>query len=302
MTRRLRILPYLVRLVPLLALASSTVARPALADGAGSPSLGTETPGTSSTEPKTKEQLEAQQHFQRAKDLYQTGAYREAIAELEQARGLDPKAKDLVFNLGIVHEKLGKFDEAIGFFRQYMEMEGVTAAERGKAENIIKRIEGAKREVAVPPRQGNDGHATTDPARSSGDGRGEQEPTNGRIDAATIAAGSVAVVGLGLGATFGILALSTKPSSFVTGRDGTYDQLQSKTSSAHTEAVVADIGFGVGIAAAVVTAYLYFGRSKEATPRADRGRPPRASVLPTIAPSISASPNGGALLLGGTFL
>jgi hypothetical protein len=299
MTRRLRILPNLVGLVLLLALGSSTVARPAFADG---PALGSETPGTPGTEPKTKEQLEAQQHFQRAKDLYQTGAYREAIAELEQARGLDPKAKDLVFNLGIVHEKLGKFDEAIAFFRQYMEMEGVTAVERGKAENIIKRIEGAKREVAVPPRASGDAHATTEPARGSGDGRGEQEPGNGRIDAATVAAGSVAVVGLGLGATFGILALSTKPSGFVTGRDGTYDMLQSKTSSAHTEAVVADIGFGVGIAAAVVTAYLYFGRSKDTKPRADGGRPPRASALPTIAPSISASPTGGALLLGGTFL
>ena len=295
MTRRLRILPALVALG---ALASGAVCRPAFADGptGTGPGLGAETP---STEPKTKEQLEAQQHFQRAKDLYQAGAYREAIAELEQARGLDPKAKDLVFNLGIVHEKLGKFDEAIAFFRQYMEMEGVTAAERAKAENIIKRIEGAKREVAPAP----SGRATTEPPRGSGDGRSE-EPANGRIDAATIAAGSVAVVGLGLGATFGILALTTKPSGFVTGRDGTYDMLQSKTSSAHTEAVIADVGFGVGIAAAVVTAYLYFGRSKEAKPRADRARPPRASIVPSLTPSFSPSADGrgGAVLLGGTFL
>jgi len=285
MTRRLRIL------LGLLALASSAVALPALAQSTPpSAGLGAETP---STEPKTKEQLEAQQHFQRAKDLYQTGAYREAIAELEQARGLDPKAKDLVFNLGIVHEKLGKFDEAITFFRQYMEMEGVTGAERAKAENIIKRIEGAKREVPVTPPAGS---ATTEPTPPR-----PEETHNGRIDAATVTAASIAVVGLGVGATFGILALSTKPSGFVTGRDGTYDTLQSKTSDAHTQAVVADIGFGVGIAAALVTAYLYFGRSKEAQPRATR-TPPRTSFVPSLTPSFAPTRDGGAVLLGGTFL
>ena len=252
--------------------------------------LGAETP---SSEPKTKEQLEAQQHFQRAKDLYQTGAYREAIAELEQARGLDPKAKDLVFNLGIVHEKLGKFDEAITFFRQYMEMESVSGAERAKAENIIKRIEGAKREVPVVPAKGTSEQSPA-PARDA-------ETRNGRIDVATITAGSIAIVGLGVGATFGILALSSKPSGFVTGRDGTYDTLQSKTSDAHTQAVVSDVGFGVGIAAAVVTAYLYFGRPKEDTTRATR-TPSRASLAPSLTPSIAPTPSGGAVLLTGTFL
>lgn len=289
MTRRLRIL------LGLLALASSAVALPAFAQSTPpAPGLGAETP---SNEPKTKEQLEAQQHFQRAKDLYQTGAYREAIAELEQARGLDPKGKDLVFNLGIVHEKLGKFDEAITFFRQYMEMEGVTGAERAKAENIIKRIEGAKREVPVAPPAGS-GTPEPTPPRT-------EEHGNGRIDAATITAGSVAVVGLGVGATFGILALSTKPSGFVTGRDGTYDTLQSKASDAHTQAVVADVGFGVGIAAALVTAYLYFGRSKEAKPRANR-TPPRTSFVqsltPSLAPASASGGGGGAVLLSGTFL
>ncbi len=239
-----------------------------------------------SNEPKTKEQLEAQQHFQRAKDLYQTGAYREAIAELEQARGLDPKAKDLVFNLGIVHEKLGKFDEAITFFRQYMEMEGVTASERAKAENIIKRIEGAKREVK-PVTQSP--VTPTEPTPTTP----EPVPGRGRIDGATIGVGAVAVVGLGLGATFGVLAMANRPANgFVTGRDGTYEDLQNKANSAHTQAIIADVGLGVGIVAAAVTAYLYFGRTKE-----PEQRKKSAAVTPAIAPVAS----GGVLLLGGSF-
>ena len=67
------------------------------------------------------------------------------------------------------------------------------------------------------------------PAPPSRRRRAPRRPRNGRIDAATVTAGSIAIVGLGVGATFGILALSSKPSGFVTGRDGTYDTLQSKT-------------------------------------------------------------------------
>jgi len=254
------------------ALVTAFPSRLALAQGKG-PALPPDSAPTN--EPKTKEQLEAQLHFQRAKDLYQTGAYREAIAELEQARGLDPKAKDLVFNLGIVHEKLGKFDEAITFFRQYMEMEGVTASERAKAETIIKRIEGAKREAkaATPAPSTPVERPITTP---------EPDTSRGRIDGATIAVGT----------TFGIVAMANRPANgFVTGRDGTYEDLQNQTNTAHTQAIISDVAFGVGIVAAAVTAYLYFGRTKE----------PAKAKKPAIAPAVSPVASGGVLLLGGSF-
>jgi tetratricopeptide (TPR) repeat protein len=255
MTRRLRILFRAAAFAALGLVAAGVPSAVAQQRGAGaSQTLPSES--ASSGEPKTKEQLEAQQHFQRAKDLYQTGAYREAIAELEQARALDPKGKDLVFNLGIVTEKLGKFDDAIGYFRQYIEMPDVSAAERAKAENIIKRIEGAKREV------------TTVPAASASAGpEPPKEGKRGRIDAATITAASVGVVGLGIGTVFGILAISNKPpSSFVSGRDGSYQQyqdIQSKSDSAHSQGIVSDVGFAVGIVGLAVATYLYFARTKE---------------------------------------
>src|SRR5262245_44887069 len=95
-------------------------------------------PSTATTDAASSEnQARAQQHFQRAKDLYAAGSYREAVVELEAARALDPKAKDLVFNLGIVHEKLAKYDEAITYFRQYMDMDGVTTQEKQKADSVI---------------------------------------------------------------------------------------------------------------------------------------------------------------------
>jgi len=255
-----------------------------------------------STEPpKTREQLEAQQHFQKAKELYSAGSYREAIAELEAARNLDPKAKDLVFNLGIVHERLAQYDEAIAFFRSYIEMDNVTTAERGKAETIIKRIEGAKRESPLPPTSTSPGPTPETP----GPAATTTPAPRGRIDTATIVAGSVAAVGLAVGATFGILALANQPGDdgFVTGRDGSYADLESKANDAHTQAVVADIGLGVGLVAAAVTAYLYFSRTRD--PQATAA--PRAGSLRFGATPLTSSgaegnrPGGAAILLGGSF-
>jgi tetratricopeptide (TPR) repeat protein len=215
-------------------------------------------PQTTSGEPLTEDQQKAQQHFQRAKDLYAAGNYREAVGELEAARALDPKAKDLVFNLGIVSEKLAKFDEAIAYFRQYIEMEGVTSAEKQKAESIIKRIEGAKTQVPTTP--------TASASSTTGPTQPPPEPKRGRVDGLTIAAAAVAVVGLGVGVGFGIRALSTRPSGFVTGRDGTFDDLKSRTDDAHTSAIISDVGFTVGVVAAIAATYLFFGRYKDPDP------------------------------------
>ncbi|MDB4945463.1 MAG: TonB-dependent receptor [Labilithrix sp.] len=237
---------------------------PAPAHAQTRPSAGAMTGGEPTAEPKTKEQLEAQQHFQRAKDLYSAGSYREATAELEAAHALDPKAKDLVFNLGIVAERMGKYDEAVGWFQKYMQMDGVTASERGKAENVIKRIEGAKREAAAakPTRTTTEADARR-PEQPIGP-QPEPKRPHGRIDAATVATGSVALVALGASAVFGVLALSNEPGKdYVTGRDGSYADLQAKTDDAHTQALVADVALGVGIVALAVTAYLYFGRTRE---------------------------------------
>ncbi len=231
--------------------------------------------------PLTEDQQKAQQHFQKAKELYAAGSYREAIAELEAARALDPKAKDLVYNLGIVYEKLAKYDEAITYFRQYMEMEGVTTAEKQKAESVIKRIEGAKREV--PPTPSASASAAPPPRREQ-----KEDPPNGRVDALAIGAGAAAVIGVGVGVGFGIRALATRPANFVTGRDGTFADLQSKNDSAHTSAIVSDVGFAVGVVSAVAAAYLYFGRTRD---------PDAASIAPAAAPT----KGGGVVGVGGTF-
>jgi tetratricopeptide (TPR) repeat protein len=224
----------------------------------------------------------ALEHFQKAKELYLSGAYREAIAELLAARDIDPNAKDLVFNLGVVNEKLGHIEEALKYFRLYATMD-LLPDERARAEAYIKRLEGAKTEIVVP---------TVSPPPTVAPPPPVVEPKRGRVDAATILAGGVAIVGVGVGIGFGVKALADKPkANFVTGPDGTYDQLVSETNTSHAEAIVADVGFSVGLAASLFTAYLYFGRLKNRPSSSTSG----ASV------SVTPLEGGGAFFLVGSF-
>lgn len=231
----------------------------------------------------------ARRHFDKARTMYAQGLYREAISELEAAHALDPNAKDLVFNLGVVHEKLGDIDDALKWFRLYTSM-NLTDQEHERAQSYLRRLEGAKKEV-----EAKQAAAAAASASSSGVAQPPpppEKPQYGRIDAFTIVAASVAVVGLGTGIALGIKALSDKPSSnAITGPNLTYQQLVSKTNQAHDEAIGADVGFGVAVAAAAVTAYLYLAR------------PRSTSSSTTGSTTVSAAPltGGGAFFVQGSF-
>ena len=261
-----------------LSLLLGLTAAPARAEPTSSSSAATTT-----TSPEAAEK--ARQHFQRARALYQAGSYREAIAELEAARALDPQAKDLVYNLGVVYERLGQIEDALRYFHEYEQMD-LQPAERARADAYVKRLEGAKHEVEPTGTGSAPASASSAPPPPP-----PPPPPRSRIDVATVIGATLALAGLSVGTVFGIKALSdSPPSSFVTGRDGTYQDLQSQQASAHREAIVADIGLGVGVAAALVTAYLYFGRS-------------RGTSVPATSATVSAAPamGGGALLLQGSF-
>jgi tetratricopeptide (TPR) repeat protein len=241
----------------------------------------------------------ARRHFEKAKAYYGQGAYREAINELEAAHALDPTAKDLVFNLGVVHEKLGDIDDALKWFRLYTTM-ALTPQERDRADAYVRRLEGAKKEVEDKQRQAArqseaqraEQAASAQPS-STAPPPAESAPEHGRIDAATITAATFTGAGLVFGVVLGIKALRDRPrSDYVTGRDGTYDDLTAARDQSSREARMADVGFAVSIAAAVTTAVLYFGRTKDPAPA-----PASASTSVSGAPL----PGGGALFVQGSF-
>ena len=233
----------------------------------------------------------ARRHFERAKAYYGQGGYREAIGELEAAHTLDPTAKDLVFNLGVVHEKLGDIEDALTWFKLYTTM-SLTPPERDRADAYVKRLEGAKKELedkqAAAAAAGNHGTTTPPPPPPSAP---RERPRPGRIDALTIGAASVTVAALGFGIVMGVKAEEDRPPSpFITGRNGTYADLADRQANAHQEAVMADIGFAVSAAAAAATAALFFAR-------------PRVTATVTGSTTVSAAPltGGGAFFVQGSF-
>jgi tetratricopeptide (TPR) repeat protein len=248
---------------------------------------------------------EAREHFKRARELYQQGAYREAIAELERARTLDPHAKDLIFNLAVVHEKLADIDDALKYFRLYETM-GLTDQERERAEAYLRRLEGAKKELDASANQELQARKEREPPTTPLTSQTqtaeplppprETPPGRGRVDAATISAATLTLLSLGFGTFMGIKAKSDQPAAgFVTGPDGSYAHLQDLAMSAHREAIYADVGFGVTVLAGAATLYLYFGRTS-APDAAAPGKPAKVPLV-TAAPTR----NGGALVLQGSF-
>jgi hypothetical protein len=251
----------------------------------------------------------ARKHFEKARAFYGQGAYRDAVVELEAAHALDPNAKDLVFNLGVVHEKLSDIEEALKWFRLYTTMD-LVPQERDRADAYVRRLEGAKKELeekqatppppeSTPPAAGPAGQPSavqppsgpvlaTPPASP----QSPPPPVAGRVDGLTVSAATVSAAGLIAGVVLAVKAeLDRPPSNYMTGRDGTYQHLRSMQDTAHFEALLADVGFGVALVAGVSTAYLYFGRSQDV---------PATSTGST---TVSAGPlsGGGAVVVKGSF-
>jgi hypothetical protein len=246
----------------------------------------------------------ARRHFEKARADYAQGSYREAIAELEAAHTLDPTAKDLVFNLGVVHEKLSDIDDALTWFQLYTTM-SLTPQERDRADAYIRRLEGAKKEIdrhpVTPPSAAPPAPSPDDATLAAAGTPAPAAPRYGRIDAATVVAAGVAVAGLAFGTVLAIKAKADQPpAGFVTGRDGSYASLVDATQLAHREAVFADVGFGVSLAAGITTVVLYFARAPD--PPASPQPVASGTFWTPAGPRISAVPlpGGGAFVVQGS--
>jgi Tetratricopeptide repeat len=233
----------------------------------------------------------AREHFERARMYYGHGAYREAITELEEAHALDPTAKDLVFDLGVVHEKLADIDEALAWFRLFMTMD-LTPQERERVDAYAKRLEGAKKELDSPIPSKTSPHDRPLVPEGAPFLPAAGEASRVRMDGLTVGALSVSGAGLVLGIVMGLKAEADAPAkSYVTGVNGSFNDFQERHTNALRDAVIADVGFGVAIAGAVTGAYLYFLR-----PRSTRPQTPGIAAA-----SVAPLPSGGVLLMQGRF-
>lgn len=210
---------------------------------------------TASAPPLTLEATAAKEHFARAKALYLRGEYRQSILELQTARRLDPHAIELVYNLAVVHEKLGEIDAAIASWREY-EALAPTDEERKKAQTSVNRLDAFKKKR---------------PAASTPLLAAVSTPKRGKLDGLTVATGGVGIAGLTLGTVFGVLALSSQPEGQArTTSSRSYESLQAQVDQTSSRALIADIGFAVGAASCVASVLLYVLRFD--TPKVAPGR------------------------------
>lgn len=214
--------------------------------------------------PKSPNKIKAEAHYKRARELYQLGRYREAIAQLEAALKLDPQGAELLYNLGLVHEKLGDADEAIDAYKRYLKVLGPAAdpEEKKKIEGAIRRLEGAKSELKAR----------------------EAKKTEHRFT--PLSAGLLVTAGISLGATviFGIAALNDdkKARDFMVTETTPLAARQELVDSSKRDAMLTDIFGVITLLAAGGGLALYFTSEFPRQDNPNETPTARVRVVPTL--------------------
>jgi tetratricopeptide (TPR) repeat protein len=207
----------------------------------------------------------ARRHFDSALEHYRSGDYEQAATQLRLALELDPDGRDLVYNLGLVYEKLGQVDQAIEQFERLLELER-DPAEIRRVLQALRRLRDARAaRVGQPARQPKCPRPRPPP-------RPPEAAWTSRVGGWTIAAGSAAVVATVAAVVLGVTALLVHPGSEPETSPGTsVDRLQTRADVAHSMAVAADISFAVGFASAATALALQVA-SEPAAPAGDGAR------------------------------
>ncbi len=185
-----------------------------------------------------------------ALSLYARGEYENSRAKLLEALGLDPEAKLLYYNLGLVAEKMGDLDNALKHYRDCLNME-TDRRERVALARIVKRIEGAR--LRVPKRYSGVGDETSAGVADAVDAG--SSTSDFRV--ASYWTGGAAVAGLVAGGVLAGFAHATDPGRRPETSVATpVEKLQSQAERAHRLGLGADVAFGVAGAALTTSVLL----------------------------------------------
>ncbi|WP_437683705.1 tetratricopeptide repeat protein [Sorangium sp. So ce131] len=244
---------------------ASSAAPASIAPGSPAPASAGKELGPPASPPLSAEAAAKQRRIERAtalhdeaRALYQRGEYRAAIAKLEAAVELDPEGKELIYNLAVIHERLGEIDEAERYYERYLEMETLPK-ERAEVTAVLKRLQGAKRELAgakppPPPSPAAPRAAGRPPPRRPPVAAGNARP----LPPSFFVSGVVAAGSLVLGGVFAGVALARNPGAdAATGGGVSVVDLQADASAAHRYAVAADVALLVAGLSGAAALYLY---------------------------------------------
>lgn len=212
-------------------------------------------------------------------ELYKQQKYAEA-AEVFTAAYAQRPDPSLVFNIARCYERLPDAPRAIAEYRRYLELPGTTAEQRSKARRALEALEEETAPRASPAEPSAAAPATAPPPTAPI--QTTVAPAPQRSYAPVWILLGVGAAGLGVGTAFAITASSEASSYRTEVRDAARVEIEDR---ARSQAIIADIGFGVGAASLIVAgALLLFG--------GDDGAP-----AVSVAPAISA--DGVGLTVGG---
>lgn len=156
------------------------------------------------TSPARADRAAAMLHYEQAMEHYNAGRFGAALLLFEQAYEEDP-TPTLRYNIAQSHWKLGRLEEAISGYRQYLAMQ----PDAGDRVLVEQRIAQLQRQVSPPP----PAPAVAEPASPVQ----EQEGTSGwHLAAYTI--GSVGLASAVAGGVFGLLTRSAEDDVASAGR------------------------------------------------------------------------------------
>ncbi|WP_395854853.1 tetratricopeptide repeat protein [Cystobacter fuscus] len=217
----------------------------------------------------------AKELVKQAERLYEQKKYVEAAEALEKANEQAPDSR-LIYNIARAYDQAGRAREAIGYYEQYM-TDGEDAQLRKRARSAVDRLrlqqqkEEAAAAAAEAERKRLQEEAEAAQRRMEAErvaARQAEEANQLRLEEAhrdalaerkrtqitSFALGGLAVASAGVGVVFGVQAANAR-ANFNTAQD--LDTKLAARTSTRNNALLADIGYGVGIVSAVAAVLLY---------------------------------------------
>jgi tetratricopeptide (TPR) repeat protein len=185
----------------------------------------------------------ALEHYERGREHFRSGHYREAIVELKAALALDPSSANLLYNVAYTSELAGDIRGAIEYYDKYVAaLPASEREEREKTKVTLHRLEGRLKEHPAA--------ATAPTPAARGFGRADV------LFWSLLGGGAASLAG---GAITGVVALQREHDvkNFVAGKDGSLARRNKLIDQTHSFALASDIMMGAG-AALVIAAGLLF--------------------------------------------
>jgi tetratricopeptide (TPR) repeat protein len=260
-----------------------------------------------------------------ARELFAAGSYREAL-DIYTKLYAETTHPTYIRNIGRCYQNLGDADKAIASFREYLRQAGdLTPPQRAQIEAYIAEMTALKRGAQETRRSPPEGSASVGPGstsaaspsegpaprpavetvatapadnahppESAGQLQGERDPgARAPSRAPAYVVGAASVLAIGVGAVFGVRAISERHDSDKNCPMGLCTQAGvSLNDQAKSSARVADIAIGGGLVGAAIAAYLFFSVGS-VDGKSDRGAAAALRLLPEIDRSQAGLALGG---------